>query len=180
VEDEAADGLFHGVEDFVRVEEGDFEEEEVLGEVEESLAFGGGAALGEPFGVADAVADEEVRFVEHADESEDVLDAEASFGELLLEESEEVAGGFFAVELGDEEVFDGLEAEVAEGGGVLDDEAELAVEELGGDEQVGAEGGDGAVGGLGADGYAEFFVVIVSHSGQRSGVSGQVPARSVD
>jgi hypothetical protein len=103
-----------------------------------------------------------VAFVEHADEAQDILDGEAAFGELLLEEGEEVAGGFFAVKLGDEEMFDGLEAEVAEGDRVLEDEAKLAVEKLGADDHVGAEGGDGAVGGLCADGdtvIAIFFSV---------------------
>ncbi len=161
--DEFADGFVEEGEKAVGVEEGELEKEEVLCEFLKAFSFGGDALFGEPFGVAETFANEEVGFVEHADEAEDVLDGEAGGGELLLEGGEEVTGVFVAVELGDEEMLDGLEAEVAEGGGVFDDETELAVEELGGDEHVGAEFGYGAIGGLGSDCDAIFFVFLAGH-----------------
>ena len=145
------------------MENGNLEEEEILGEVEKAFFLGGVAAFGEPVGVGEAFADEEMGFVEHTDEAEDILDGEARFGKLLLEEAEEIAGGFFPVKLGDEKMFDRLEAEVLEFDGVFDDEAEIPVEELGADDEVGAKRGDGAVGGFRSDGNAVIFGFVFGH-----------------
>ena len=63
-------------------------------------------------------------------------------------------------------MFGGLEAVVAEGEGVFEDEAEFAVEELRADEEIGAEGGDGAVGGFAADAaYAVGLICVAGAHG---------------
>ena len=93
-EDEFAEGFVEEGEEAVGVDEGDFEEEEILGEVFEAAVLGGGAASGEPVGVAEAFAEEQMGFVEGADEAEDVVELEGGFGEAGVEEGEgQVAGG---------------------------------------------------------------------------------------
>ncbi len=162
-EEDFADRVVEETEQTVGVKDRDFEEEEILSKFLNAFLSGGGAAFGEPVGVGKALAYEEVGFVQHAHETENILNGKAGFGELLLKEAQEIAGGFFAVKLGDEEMFDGLQPEVLEFDGVFHDEAELAVEELGADDEVRAERGDGAVGGFCSDRDSVVFRFISTH-----------------